>query len=59
MKVLVVVLMAWGLFTPLPNQARDLDSEIEFKVDILNLAGKCTKEGVVSKYHWDGDPACN
>ena len=43
----------------MPNQARDFDSEIEFKVDIINLAGKYTKEGIVSKYRWDGDPACN
>ena len=59
MKVLVVVLLAGGLFAPLPNQARDFDSEIEFKVGIINLAGKYTKEGTVSKYRWDADPACN
>jgi len=59
MKVLVVALVAGGVFAPLPSQARDLDSEIEFKIDLINVAGKCTKDGIVSEYRWEGDPAWN
>ena len=59
MKVLVVALVAGCVFAPLPSQARDLESEIEFKIDLINVAGKCTKDGIVSKYRWEGDPACN
>ena len=53
MKVLVVALVAGGVFVPLPSQARDL----EFKIDLINVAGKCTKDGIVSEYRWEGDPA--
>ena len=49
MKVLVVALVAGCVFAPLPSQARDLDSEIEFKIDLINVAGKCTKDGIVSE----------
>jgi len=49
MKVLVVALVAGGVFAPLPSQARDLESEIEFKIDLINVAGKCTKDGIVSE----------
>ena len=49
MKVLVLALVAGGVFAALPNQAIDLDSEIEFKIDIINVAGKCTKDGIVSE----------
>ena len=59
MNVLVLALVAGGVFAALPNQAIDLDSEIEFKIEIINVAGKCTKDGIVSKYRWEGDPACN
>ena len=55
MKVLVVALVAGGVFAPLPSQARDLDS----KIDLINVAGKCTKDGIVSEYRWEGDPAWN
>ena len=59
MKVLVVALVAGGVFAPLPSQAKDLDSEIEFNIDLINAAGKCTKDGIVSEYRWKGDPAWN
>ena len=49
MKVLVVALVAGGVFAPLPSQAKDLDSEIEFNIDLINVAGKCTKDGIVSE----------
>ena len=59
MKVLVGALVAGGVFAPLPSQARDLDSEIEFKIDLINVAGKCTKDCIASEYRWEGDPAWN
>ena len=59
MKVLVVALVAGYVFMPLPSQARDLDSEIEFKIYLINVAGKCTKDGIVSEYRWEGNPVWN
>ena len=59
MKALVVALVAGGEFALLPSQARDLDSEIEFKIDLINVAGKCTEDGIVSEYRWEGNPVWN
>jgi len=59
MKFLVGTLVAGGVFAPVPSQARNLDSEIKFKIDLINVAGKCTKDGIVSEYRWEGNPAWN